>query len=257
MNRPQASEFFGERAAWYDSGYDRQSSNGHVVRARMEAVLRLLGPGPGTVLDAGMGPGRLCALLAENGWTVSGVDAAEEMVAAARTRIPDASERFVRAEIESLPFPDESFDAVTATGILEYADIPHALAEVSRVLAPAGRAVVSYPSPYAVYGNWKTRVYYPPVRVVKRLLGRPHPWLPRAAGGGPINVREFQDRLRGAGLESEAFEHCGFLLLLSPLDVVLPRLASRIGGALEGRAPSALATQIVYAARKQYKESSR
>ena len=250
MSRPEAVQFFGERAAWYDRGYDQRSSDGHVVRARMETTLRLLGPGPGTVLDVGMGPGRLCAALAESGWTVSGVDAAEEMVAAAQERIPEAADRFVRGEIESLPFPDGSFDAITATGILEYADIPRALSEIARVLQPGRRAVVSYPSPYALYGNWKTRVYYPAVRVAKRLLGRPHPWLPRGAGGGSIRPRAFQERLRAARLEPEAFEHCGHLLLLSPLDVALPRLASRIGRGLEGRAPDVLATQVVYVGRK-------
>jgi SAM-dependent methyltransferase len=211
----------------------------------------MLGPGPGSVLDAGMGPGRLCAELAGRGWTVSGIDAADGMVAAARERLPEAADRLVRADVESLPFDNRSFDAVTVTGVLEYAQIPRALAEVARVLRPGGRAVVSYPSPHALYGNWKVRVYYPAVRVAKRVLGRPHPWLPRGAGGGPIDPKGFLTRLRAADLEPETFEHCGFLLLPSPVDIVLPGVAARIGQALEGRAPSVLATQVVYAARRR------
>ena len=250
MSRSEAAEFFGERVAWYDDGYDRVDSDGHAVRARMAAALQLIGPGPGTVLDAGMGPGRLCAELAQQSWTVSGVDAAVEMVAAARERVPEAGDRFVRGEIESLPFPGASFDAVTATGVLEYANIPRALAEIARVLRPGGRAVVSYPCPYSLYGNWKTRVYYRAVRLAKRLLRMPYPSMPRGAGSGLLRPGELCERLSAAGLEPVSYEHCGYLALLSPVDIVLPRLAARIGQALEGRGPTWLATQVIYEARK-------
>lgn len=250
MTNSEAARFFGERVAWYDRGYEQKSSDGHVVRARLETTLRLLGPGPGSVLDAGMGPGRLCAKLARNGWEVSGVDAAEEMVIAARKRIPDAAERFVCAEIESLPFPDASFDAVAATGVLEYTNILHALREIARVLRTGGRAVVSYPNPFAVYGNWKTRVYYPAVRIAKRVTRSPYIRPPSRAHGGALRPPQLQEWLRAAGLEPREFEHCGFLLLVSPADVALPSLAAWIGQALEGNAPDLLATQIVYTARK-------
>src|SRR5581483_7561409 len=109
---PDAAAFFGDWVALYDARYDERSADGHALRARMEVVLGLLGRGPGAVLDAGMGPGRLGAELAARGWTVSGVDAAEEMVEVARKRLAEAAERLVHAELESLPFPDASFDAV-------------------------------------------------------------------------------------------------------------------------------------------------
>ena len=249
-HRPESARFFGERADWYDRGYDAASPDGHVVRARMETALRVLGPGPGSVLDAGMGPGRLCAALESAGWTVSGVDAAEEMVEAARVRVPSAAGRFVRGEIESLPFPSDSFDSVTATGILEYADIPRALAEIRRVLAPGGRAVISYPNPRAYSVLWKTRVWYPAVRAGKRLLRRPHAWLPRGAGGGPLTPSAFNEKLRAAGLEPLEIEHCGYLVLVPPLELLMPRLAARLGRSIEGRAPTWLATQVIYVARK-------
>src|SRR5437867_8308735 len=102
----QSVELSEEHVRWYDEAYDRADADGHALRARMHAALDEIGPGPGDVLDAGMGPGRLAAELARRGWTVSGVDTADEMVAAARRRLPGSADRLVRAKIEVLPYPD-------------------------------------------------------------------------------------------------------------------------------------------------------
>src|SRR5205085_548570 len=89
----------------------------------------------------------LCAALEERGWTAFGLDRTQEMVRLARERLPHARERLVRGIAEELPFAAESFDAVVATGALEYVDdLPRALAEAARVLRPQGRLVASYPN---------------------------------------------------------------------------------------------------------------
>ena len=254
MSRPEAAEFFGRRVAWYDDGYDRVDSDGHAVRARMAAALQLIGPGPGTVLDAGMGPGRLCTELARRNWTVSGVDAAEEMVAVARRRLGEGADRLLVGEIEALPFPDGSFDVVAATGVLEYADVPRALAELARVLVPGGRAVVSYPNPHALPALWRSFVWYTAVRAVKRLLRMPHPSIPR--GASAIPAPRFERLLAAAGLEPVARVVSSFLVLPSPVDIALPRLAARLGEAVESRGPTWLGTQVLYEARKPVAQGS-
>jgi SAM-dependent methyltransferase len=246
--RGRPAAYFDERAARYDRAYDGQDADGHALRARMSVVLRLLGPGPGDVLDAGMGPGRLCAELERRDWTVSGIDASDEMVAAARRRLPEAAPRLLRAEIEAMPFEPASFDAVVATGVLEYSEVPKALAELARILRPGGRMVVSYPNPHAVYAFSKIQVYYPVVRLAKRLLRRPRPSFPR--GAGTIPRRRFEALLRAHGLEPVATEHASFLPVPAPLDIVFPRVAARLGRRIEGRGPAWLSTQVVYAARK-------
>lgn len=254
MSRPEAAEFFGRRVAWYDDGYDRVDSDGHAVRARMAAALQLIGPGPGTVLDAGMGPGRLCAELARRNWTVSGVDAAEEMVAVAQRRLGEGADRLLVGEIEALPFPDESFDVVAATGVLEYSDVPRALHELGRVLVPGGRAVVSYPNPRALPSLWKGYVWYTAVRVIKRLLRRPHPSMPR--GASTIHPPQFERLLAAAGLKPVGRVFSSFLVLPSPVDIALPHLAARLGQAVEGRAPTWLGTQVLYEASKPAAQGS-
>ena len=242
-----ASEYFGRRVGFYDGAYDAAGPDGYALRSRLEATVRLCGPGPGSALDVGMGPGRLCVALGERGWTVSGVDASPEMVEVAQGRMPDAADRLLVGRTDDLPFADGSFDLVTATGVLEYSPVPAALAEVVRVLRPGGRAVVSYPNPEAYYGIWKSRVWYRLVRVVKRLLRRPNPGLPR--GAGMIRPESFEALLQVAGLASTGRAYTSFLALPAPVDALLPRLSERLGSRLERRAPGAarrLATQVVY-----------
>mgnify|MGYP000268176139 CR=1 FL=1 len=246
-----AAEYFGGLASSYDDHYERDTADGHALRARLTATLFLVGDGPGELLDAGMGPGRLVAQAAEQGWTVSGVDASAAMVELARARLPEASDRLRVAPIEALPFPDGSFDAVTATGVLEYSDLPAALDELARVLRPGARAIVSYPNPRALYGIWKTRVWYPAMRSVKRALRRENPEMPRGAGERP--PEHFTALLAAAGLLPVSSVYTSYLPVPTPLERLAPRAAARLAERLESRAPRGgrlLATQIVYVARR-------
>jgi SAM-dependent methyltransferase len=246
------TEFFGGLASGYDAAYDAGTPNGHALRVRMARAVELLGPGPGDVLDAGMGPGRLASELDGAGWTVFGIDPTPEMVEIARRRVRGAGDRFTVAPIEALPFPDESFDAVVATGVLEYADPGHALLELARVLRPAGRAVVSYPNQSAIYGIWKTRVFYPLVRIVKRVLRRGSLGFPR--GAGMVAPDEFEAMLSARGLELERLVYTSYMPVVAPLDEWVPRAAVWLCARLEGsgeRLGRRLAGQIVYSARKR------
>lgn len=246
---PAAPTYFGERVRLYDSAYDRASADGYALRSRMNAVVRLVGDGPGELLDAGMGAGRLCGELAARGWAVSGIDASVEMVEAARERLPAAGGRLRVGSIEQLPFSDAAFDVVTATGVLEYSAVPLALDEVRRVLRPGGRAVISYPNPRALYGIWKTRAWYPVARGLKRVLRRPNPQMPH--GAGELPPQRFLDALRAAGLEAGRMTYTSFIPLVTPLEQLLPRTSARLGERLERRAPGSgklVATQIVYEA---------
>lgn len=247
-----ATSFFDARAEHYDQSFDAPGADGYSLRARLQTTTGLLGSGPGHVLDAGMGPGRLCTELERLGWTVSGIDESHEMVALARRRLPTASPRLLQAGIEELPFPDDSFDAVAATGVLEYADPRAALAELARVLRPGGRAVVSYPNPHAFYGLWKGHVYYPLVRVAKLALGRGGFGLPHTSNRiPPDQVEAF---VSASGLSPRAATFTSFLLVPSPFDQLLPTPSEQLGqwAAERGhRFERRMATQVVYLAEKE------
>lgn len=113
------------------------------IRPLYEQVLERLRPRPGTrLLDAGCGAGLFTALAEDGGANVTGMDAALGLIEYARRRRPAI--RYVVGDLESMPFPNRTFDVVTAFNSVLYADDPRrALAEVARVTAAGGRAVVT------------------------------------------------------------------------------------------------------------------
>ena len=112
-------------------------------RAGLDAV----GVGEGTrLLDVGCGAGRALRLAADRGADVSGLDAAPGLLDYARRRVPGA--QMIQGEIQSLPFPDGAFDAVTGFNSFQYAADPiAALCEAKRVTAPGGRILTLVWSP--------------------------------------------------------------------------------------------------------------
>jgi SAM-dependent methyltransferase len=113
------------------------------LRPLYERVLERLDPHHGMrLLDAGCGSGLFAAMAAERGAAVTGVDAARGLVAYAQHARPGA--RFVVGDLEHLPFADGGFDRVAALNSVLYAAAPRrALAELARVTAPGGQAVIT------------------------------------------------------------------------------------------------------------------
>jgi SAM-dependent methyltransferase len=87
-------------------------------------------------LDVGCGAGLSTAALAPLARQVIGLEPVPAMLAHRRTVAPQAS--FVIGQAERLPFTAGSFDLVSAAGSLNYADLPQALTEITRVLTPDG-----------------------------------------------------------------------------------------------------------------------
>jgi demethylmenaquinone methyltransferase/2-methoxy-6-polyprenyl-1,4-benzoquinol methylase len=97
---------------------------------------------PGSwVLDVATGTGLVARELAERNVRVVGVDQSPAMLrrghAAIRRDGLAERVRFVLAQAQTLPFPDETFDALTFTYLLRYVEDPAAtLRELARVLRP-------------------------------------------------------------------------------------------------------------------------
>jgi SAM-dependent methyltransferase len=112
-------------------------------RPLFEAVLDAAAVGPGTaILDVGCGSGLTLVLAAARGAVPSGVDISPGLLGIARDRLPHADLRV--ADMESLPFADAAFDAVTGVNAFQFAGDPRrALREAARVTRPGGRVVAS------------------------------------------------------------------------------------------------------------------
>jgi demethylmenaquinone methyltransferase/2-methoxy-6-polyprenyl-1,4-benzoquinol methylase len=125
-------------------GYDRTNavlSGGHSVLWRIATVKALnLQPGE-RVLDVAAGTGTSTKALQRAGATAVALDFSPGMVKEGRKKHPDIE--FVEGDAEDLPFPSQSFDAVTISFGLRNVQNPHvALGEMYRVLKPGGRIVI-------------------------------------------------------------------------------------------------------------------
>jgi SAM-dependent methyltransferase len=96
---------------------------------------------PDHVIEVGGGPGELAARIGtELDCKVVMVDVSPRMVELARGRGVDAR----IGDVQSLPFPDSSFDcAVAAWMLFHVPDIDAGLRELARVLRPGGRLVAT------------------------------------------------------------------------------------------------------------------
>lgn len=100
-----------------------------------------------TVLDVACGTGIVVFQLAKTAKRVVGLDLTGEMLQRARKQRHDqgiGNVRFVLGEAESLPFPDDRFDAtVCRMSVHHFAQPAHVLAEMVRVTRPGGRLVIA------------------------------------------------------------------------------------------------------------------
>ena len=109
-------------------------------------VVNAAGVGPDQrVLDVACGTGVLACAAADRvglGGAVVGLDPSDEMLTVARRKNATIEWRVGRAE--SVPFPNETFDAVVSQfGLMFFEDPRGALREMMRVMRPGGRLAVA------------------------------------------------------------------------------------------------------------------
>ncbi|HZI80675.1 MAG TPA: metalloregulator ArsR/SmtB family transcription factor [Vicinamibacterales bacterium] len=137
--RAKSQEFFASAAA----GWDRLRQDLYGDTFYMSAVLGLIDPNL-LVGDLGCGTGQLTETVAPYVRQVIAVDAAEEMLDAARGRLDGATNvEFRKGELESLPLRDGELDVAVLSLVLHYSPAPpKALSEAARVIRPGGRVLV-------------------------------------------------------------------------------------------------------------------
>jgi demethylmenaquinone methyltransferase/2-methoxy-6-polyprenyl-1,4-benzoquinol methylase len=139
-----AQSLFAPLGPTYDR-YARVLSFGQDPRWRSFLVSRVEAAPDQRILDVASGTGAVAIELARRyGCSVVGIDQSAEMLTVGRRRVAAAGVgglvRLEQGRAESLPFEDESFDAVTFTYLLRYVDDPAAtLRELARVVRPGGR----------------------------------------------------------------------------------------------------------------------
>lgn len=109
-------------------------------------------PGTGLILDAGSGPGRYAIDLAQKGYQVVMYDLLDEMLQLGQEKVTESGMgeqvKFVEGDIASLPYHNDTFDAVISLGApISHITDPSArssvVAEMSRVVKPSGKVILT------------------------------------------------------------------------------------------------------------------
>jgi SAM-dependent methyltransferase len=140
-------------------------------------------------LDVGTSTGSNLRLLRDLGYSrVTGLDVSLDAIRFCESK---GFGTVRQGSICAIPFPDESFDVVLATDVIEHVeDDGLALAEISRVLAPAGRVLVTVPAFQSLWGLQDEVAHH------KRRY----------------RLRPLLDLVRRAGLEPRRVFHFNYLL---------------------------------------------
>jgi SAM-dependent methyltransferase len=207
-----------DKVARYDGiadWYDREFATGPLAAVPRETATRLLGDGPGRLLDVGCGTGAHGVDFAKRGWTVTGVDESADMLRLARERGLDVRQ----ADAAALPFDDATFDAAVSLWIhTDVEDFTGVLREIARVLRPGGMFVYvgAHPCFVGPHSRFLAAEGVPQLHAGYRRAGR----YTDAPGISPAGLRAkvgathlplglFVQSFLDAGLDVERFEEPG------------------------------------------------
>jgi demethylmenaquinone methyltransferase/2-methoxy-6-polyprenyl-1,4-benzoquinol methylase len=117
---------------------------------KVETMLGLLGiRQDSTVLDVGTGTGVLIPLLAKftGEANITAIDFSENMIAAARKKIPGSGVKFIAADVLEYPFETGSFDFVVCYSVFPHFDNhEEALRRLTELLKPDGLIAIMHSS---------------------------------------------------------------------------------------------------------------
>jgi demethylmenaquinone methyltransferase/2-methoxy-6-polyprenyl-1,4-benzoquinol methylase len=228
---------FGQIAPFYDFLNHLLSLN--IDRRWRDRTARLVPPGPagdGPILDLCTGTGDLALTYdraAKGTVPIIGADFAHEMLVRAARKAAGAGAgervRFVEADAQALPFPDDHFQLVTiAFGLRNVTDTDRGLLEMVRVTRPGGRvAVLEFSKPRnAVLGRlygWYFRYLLPLVgQLISRSTESAYRYLPASVLKFP-DYEALAERMRAAGLVEVKYQPFTFGVATLYVGVKPPR----------------------------------
>jgi len=161
-----------------------------------------------SVLDVGCATGALLDFLRGHGWRVTGVEISPSAEYGRNIRGLDIK----ALPLEENKFPNQSFDAVLASHLIEHLNNPRSfLAEINRVLKKGGRVFITTPNISGFQarlfgGRWRSAIfdhlYLFSVRTLKKLLKNTgfkvegfSTWGGLGAGIAPARIKKIADFL--------------------------------------------------------------
>lgn len=192
---------------------------------RFEVVVntleKLIGTSRLKILDIGVGDGIYEKSLSSKGISAEfyGVDISQQQLDRAKKVLKVAKK--VDLDEAKLPFPDNFFDIVIVSEVLEHLIFPEkALSEAARILKPGGYLVITYPTS----GSWQLRLAL--------LFSGASPLLNYPKNREHIRFFNKKDILEMLPLRVVKFRGLGSLLFDKwnfPVRIITPRLLEIIG----------------------------
>jgi SAM-dependent methyltransferase len=145
-------ELWDREAPTFDDEPDHGLGDERIRDAWRTMLLDVLPPAPARVADLGCGTGTLAVLLAEDGYTVDGLDVSPEMVSRARAKaeVADVPAHIRIGDANAPDLDPAAYDVVLSRHVLWAMDDPAtALERWLELLAPGGVLVL-------VEGRWST-----------------------------------------------------------------------------------------------------
>lgn len=149
--------YFARESEEWNKIYKKEDVFSVIHQDRRTIALRIFEelalPRDARILDIGCGAGLTTVDLAQRGYSVEAVDSVPAMIDLARQNaVRFGVEQQVHSQImdvHHLIFTDQSFDLVIALGVAPWlADLPTALQEIARVLAPGGSLLMTVDNRY-------------------------------------------------------------------------------------------------------------
>ena len=146
--KEQVEQMFDTISEEYD-GINKMISLGSDIKWRKKVVKLVQDWNPKSILDIATGTGDLALQFAEKtkASKIVGLDLSDGMLRVAKKKAAkkslDTQVTFVKGDSESLPFNDDSFEAISVSfGIRNFENLEKGLGEIFRVLAPGGLFIV-------------------------------------------------------------------------------------------------------------------
>ncbi|WP_339887608.1 bifunctional demethylmenaquinone methyltransferase/2-methoxy-6-polyprenyl-1,4-benzoquinol methylase UbiE [uncultured Flavobacterium sp.] len=145
--KEQVAQMFDNISGNYD-GLNRVISFGIDVKWRKKVLQLVSAKNPKTVLDIATGTGDLAILMTNtSAEEIIGLDISAGMLEVGKKKIAekklDSKIQMVLGDSESIPYPDNYFDAITvAFGVRNFETLEKGLSEILRVLKPNGIFVI-------------------------------------------------------------------------------------------------------------------
>jgi 2-polyprenyl-3-methyl-5-hydroxy-6-metoxy-1,4-benzoquinol methylase len=180
----EVNTHFQAQSSYWKDIYARNTVYAELYRARQATALAWiddLALAPGSrVLEVGCGAGFLSVALAQRELCVHAIDSTETMVELTRKQAAESGVTELLSadagDVYELAFEDDSFDLVTALGVIPWLERPElAIREMARVTRPGGHVLLTDGNQVALnllLDPWKNPALTPLRRSVKGMLER-------------------------------------------------------------------------------------